>query len=280
MKNTLTLIFTILCLSIFGQQLQFNGQLVDTVLISSHASAYQFDDKGTTKGKANIISIIYNTNQKKYVIDQFYQDKYKRTIHPDTLQLKTKVFKTKIGREMHSGKIKSLLNSFDKGNSDQNPLAGIDTAELKGFLTEKQIRKVAKDLDVSWQFRRRYSSKENNTKFFQGCKSMDTLKLYLSERFNTSLYIMTFDVSNTIDVWISTNKTQYRFEGNYPNPLRQPWQNYGDTSQILGRAILNLGINQSLYKLLPKGFLHKETLSNEAIVNDYITWYFERRKIK
>jgi hypothetical protein len=280
MKNSLTLILTILSFSVFGQQLQFSGQLVDTIFIKSHRSVYQFDDKGTTKGIADIISFTYDSNQNQYVIDQFYRDEYKRTFEPDTIQLETNVYKSEIGRTIEFDKIELLLAALSTKGSNPDLFTQVDTVKLKESLTEKQIRKIAKWNDIAWQFKRRYSMKEQNTEFFNGCKSIDTLKIYLAERFDTLGYVIVTDYSNTINIWISTNKTEYRFEGKYPNPVKQPWYNHSDTSQSLGLAILNLEINHSLCELLPKDFLLKETISNEALVNDYINWYFERRKMK
>jgi hypothetical protein len=241
---------------------------------------YQFDDKGTTKGKADIISFTYDSNQNQYVIDQFYQDEYKRTFEPDTIKLETKVYKSEIGKTIEFDKIESLLASLPTKVSNPDLFTQVDTVELKKLLTEKQIRKIAKWYDIAWQFKRKYSTKEQNTEFFNGCKSIDTFNIYLTARFDTSGYVMVTDYSNTINIWISTNKAEYRFEGKYPNPVKQPWYNHSDTSQTFGLAILNLEINQSLCELLPKDFLLKETISNEALVNDYITWYFERREMK
>ncbi len=280
MKNTLTLILTILSFSVFGQQMQFHGQLVDTILIKSQRSVYQFDNNGTTRGKADFISLTFDHDKSQYLIDRFYRDEYKRTFQPDTIKLETKVFKSKIGKEIKFDKIESLLTSLSTNSSSKNLFTQVDTAELKGLLTEKQIRKVAKWYDIDWEFKKRFSTKEENNAFFKGCKSMDTLKIYLSERFNTLGNVKVTDYSNTINIWISTNKTRYRFEGKYPNPLKQPWYNRCDTAQTFELAILNLDINQSLHALLPKDFFLKETISNEALVNDYITWYFERRKMK
>ncbi len=280
MKNTLILIFTFLSLSVFGQQLQFNGQLVDSIFIKSHRSVYQFDDNGTTKGKADVISLTFDSNQNYYIIDRFYRDEYKRTFRPDTINIEAKVYKSEIGKEINNEKIESLLISLSNNGSSKDLLKQIDTTELRGLITKKQIRKVAKRYDIDREFKRRYSSKEENIKFFKSCKSIDTLKIYLSERFDSSGYVMITDYSNTINIWISTDKAEYRFEGKYPNPVKQPWYNHSDTSQTFGHAILNLKINKSLCELLPKEFLLKGTISNEALVNDYITWYFERREMK
>jgi len=280
MKNILTIVLTISHISVIGQQLEFNGEPVDTFFIKSHISVYQFDDNGTTKGKADIISITFEQNKNQYVIDRFYRDEYKRTFRPDTIKHKLKVYKSEIGKSLDLKEIKALLTSLSTNVNNQILFAQVDTSRLKYFLSEKQIRKVAKWYDIAWEFKRKYSSKEQNIEFFEGCKSIDTLKIYLSERFDTLGYPMITDYSNTINIWVSTDKSEYRFEGKYPNPIKQPWYNHSDTSQTFGQAILNLEINQTLSNLLPKDFLLKETVSNEALVNDYITWYFERREMK
>lgn len=277
MKTTLTFLLITWSCSLFAQQLQFNEQLVDTVIIKSHRSVYQFDDKGTTKGEADIISITFDRDGKQYVIDRFYRDEYKRTIDPDTLKLQTKVYQSEIGKTVDLEHIKSLLISLSPGENHPHVWTQIDPTKLSGLLTEKRIRKVAKRYGIAWEFKRRYSSREENVAFFNGCKSMDTLKIYLEERFDTLGYMMVTDVSNTINIWISTAQAEYQFEGKYPNPIKQPWYNHSDTSQIFPQAILNLEINQCLYELLPEDFLLKKTISNEALVDDYISWYFERR---
>ena len=280
MKNTLTLILTILSYSVFGQQVQFKGQSVDTIFIKSHISVYQFDDNKTSKGKADVISITFDHNDNQYVIDRFYRDEYKRTFRPDTIKLETKVYKSQIGKSVDSTKIEILLTSLSSSVKNQNLFAQVDTVKIKNYLTKKQIRKVAKWYDIDWYFKGRYSTNEQNIEFFKGCKSIDTLKIYLTERFDTSGYPMITDYSNTINIWISTNQSGFRYEGKYPNPIKQPWYDHSDTSKVFGQPVLNLKINQALVNLLPDDFLLKETISDEALVNDYVTWYFERRKMK
>jgi hypothetical protein len=280
MKIILSVILTILSCTLFGQQLRFNNELVDTIFIQSHESSYQFDDQGATKGKADVISITFDLARNQYVIDQCYRDEYIRTTRPDTIKVDTRNYKVKIGRSINTKEIEALFTSLSTRIDQQALFEQIDTTELKKHLTEKQIRRVAKWYEVDWKFRRRYSTKEENSAFFESCKSLDTLKTYLIERFDTSGYAIISDYSSTINIRISTRQTEYRFEGKYPNPVKQPWYNHTDTYQLFGQAVLNLNINQSLRKLLPKGFLLKETISTVALVDDYIVWYLERRGMK
>jgi len=280
MKVQLIIILTFLSAISIGQQLEFNDELVDTIFIKSHRSVYQFDDKGTTKGKANILSIVFNPSLNTYLVNQYYQDEYARTCKPDTIQLKNKNLINKIEKKISNNDLENLLRSLVEDIDSNSLINQIDTTAFLEYVTEKKIRKIAKWYKISWYFKRRYSTKEENKSFFSSCRSTDTLKVYLNNRFDTKGYIMVTDVSNTINIWISTSYSEYCFEGKYPNPVKQPWYNHSDTSQLFATPILNLEINKSLIAILPNEFLLTNTISNEALFDDYITWYFERREMK
>lgn len=274
-----TSIILLLIIETFGQQLQFKGQFVDSIFIKSHINAFQFDEKGTTNGRAEIFSIAFDHIKNEYVIDRFYRDEYLRTFRPDTIKIKTKIYKSEMGKKVDFSKIEPLLISLSTNNIVQNLYNQIDTVKLKNLLTEQQILKIAKWYKIDWNFKRKYSNKEENVEFFNRCKSMDSVKKYLIERFDTTGYTVVTDCRNTIDIWIKTNQVEHRFEGKYPNPIKQPWYSSIDTMQFQRAPILNLNINQTLSELLPENFLLKETISNEALVIDYIIWYFEKRKM-
>jgi len=279
MKIQLIIILILLSAISFGQQLKFNGELVDTIFIKSHRSVYQFDDKGTTKGKAQIFSITFNPSINGYLVNQYYQDEYSRTCSPDTIHLKTKNLINKIKKNLNNKDLGNLLTSLVEDVNSNTLINQIDTTSFLNYVTNKQIRKIAKWYKINWYFNRRYSTKEENESFFNSCRSIDTLKTYLNYRFDTQGYTMVTDVSNTINIWISTTDSEYRFEGKYPNPVKQPWYNHSDTSQFIATPILNLEINKSLMEILPNDFLLINTISNEALFDDYITWYFKRRKM-
>ena len=98
----------------FGQQIKFNKEIVDTIYIESNVSAYQFDDKGTTKGETETLIIAYNKVKTQYVIVDYFQDKYKITYKPDSVYVKTKKHKKEIGKTIKISTIKSLLSHFPK----------------------------------------------------------------------------------------------------------------------------------------------------------------------
>lgn len=280
MKNVPILVLIFFSYALIGQQLSFNNELVDTIFIKAHSGSYRSDNRGTTTGEAEIISLIFDTIENHYVIERFYRDKYKRTFRPDTIKIRKKYFKSKVGKSIDSKRIQALLTSLSTKKSCKELLEQIDTTKLKSFLTERHISKAAKWHGVNWHFRRKYSSKKENGEFFKSCQSIDTLKVYLSEQFYKTDYGTVNNAWSIFNIWISTDSLEHRFEGKYPNPVKQPWYNHSAYSSTLAEIVPNLNINQSLYKLLPRGFLLKETITTKALAADFITWYFRRRDIK
>jgi hypothetical protein len=280
MKGTFTIIL-LFCFSVlFGQQLKFNNENVDSIVIKSDVGAYQFDDKGTFKGKQETIIISYDKVLSQYVTKNCYLDNYEFETKTEINRVKTKIKKPGIGKQIDSSQIMGLLNGLSQNKNTLSVINLIDSIEFRNLVNEKRIRKVAKKYKIDWQFRMKYTTKTENQVFFKSCQSLDTLKIYLSERFDSAGYVMITDYSNTINVIVSTTKKEYRFEGKYPNPLKQPWYNYSDTTDLLNSAILNLDINISLDNILPNDFLLRKSISKEALIDDYLVWYFERREMK
>jgi hypothetical protein len=254
--------------------------LVDTIFIKSHYSVYQFDNKGTTKGEASIFEIVFNPAENGYLVTQYYEDKYKRTFKPDTINIKKKDLSAKIEKKVKTTDLNFLFKALVE-NVDSNHLINqVDTVAFRAFVTGKQILRTAKRYKCNWYFKRNYSTKEENEAFFNACQSTDSLNVYLMSQFNEKGYVFVTDVSNTINIWISTTQSQYRFEGKYPNESKQPWYNHNPISVDNRTTVLNFQVNQSLIQLLPADFLLMNSISNEELFHNYITWYFERQKIK
>jgi hypothetical protein len=280
MKATFTIILSFCFSVLFGQQLKFNNENVDSIVIKADVGAYQFDDKGTFKGKQETIIITYDKVLSQYMIKNCYLDNYESETKSEIIRVKTKIKKTEIGKQIDSLQIMGLLKGLSQNKNTLSVINLIDSIEFRDLVNEKRIRKVAKRYKIDWQFRMKYSTKAENEAFFKSCQSLDTLKIYLEERFDSTGYVMITDYSNTINVIISTTKKDYCFEGKYPNPLKQPWYNHSDTTDLLNSAILNLDINISLDNILPKDFLLRRSISKEALIDDYLVWYFERREMK
>lgn len=260
----------------YAQQLSFKGEFVDTIFIKSHRSVYQFDKKGTTIGNANILSLVFDRTGNQYVVNHYYEDNYKRTFNPDTINLENKDLNRKKIQNIGSKKLDELLKALNTNINPDSLIFQIDTIALFNYVTEKRIKSIARKYRIDWHFKPKYSTKEENRQFFNSYQSIDTLKVYLLDTYTNKSYIYITDYSNTINIWVSTSKNEYRFEGKYPNPIKQPWYNHSDTSMFSTTSVLNIDINKSLIKILPNDFLLTKSISENALYDDYIKWYFKR----
>lgn len=275
MKLFLIAISTFLYNISYAQQLSFNGELVDSIFIKSHKSVYQFDKKGTTIGNANILSLVFDRKENQYVVNHFYEDKYKRTFNPDTINLKNRDLNRKKVQDIGPIVLSELLKALNTNINPDSLIYQIDTTALFNYVTEKRIKSIAKKYRLDWYFKPKYSTRDENKQFFNSYKSIDTLKLYLIDKYHDKGYVVITDYSNTINIWVSTSKKEYRFEGNH-NPIKQPWYNHSDRSMHSTTSVLNIDINKSLLKILPTHFLLTKSISESALYDDYIKWYFKR----
>lgn len=282
MRIILSIIIVIIFTEVVcGQQVEFRGEPIDTLQIYSHSSVYRFDKKGTTKGEAEYFLLVYDKMNNFYRVYSHYYDKYKRTIRPDTIKINTHTIKKYQNKKVPSEDILMLVSSLNKSEKPSEYVNDVDSLYFKTLVNEKQIKKIAQQEGVTFQFKKNRNSEENNL-FFKKCQSLDTLKLYLIECFDiidTMSYMVITDVSRTINIRIITNKTTYFFEGKYPNIVNQPWYDHSDTTNF-AKSVLNLNINFALEKVLPKRFMSLETISMKEIMNLYILWYLERNRMK
>jgi len=160
-------------------------------------------------------------------------------------------------------------------------MSGISQMEIRQIISFKAIKKAARKHKSGWHFNRRYSDKETNHAFHQDCSNRDTFNIYLDELYKKTkddLYIFVTDISSTIYIKIITENDTFRYEGKFPNPFRQPWYDLESTISEQA-AYSNLEINFALHKLLPKNFINRNTISQEALIRDYIYWFLKRREV-
>jgi hypothetical protein len=273
------IIFLTVSINLFGQQLTFKGELMDTLKVISNRSYYHFDSCGTTTGVYDEYIIAYNKSVNKYFLSTYQRTEYKLTFKPDTSILEEKILKA--GKEIDRNLILNLLKEFEiayiKPTFDN---IGISKKKFLKLTNKKHVKKVAKWYEQEWHFKRTYSTKEEIEELFAGFQKPDTFNLYLETVYDTSSgYIIVADVDDHFGVIISTSKNKYQFEGKYPNPYKQPWYNYTNSFRFDSKSIINFSINRALLELLPKKFSGVSTLKVEALIIDYIQWYLQRRRI-
>jgi hypothetical protein len=279
MRRVFTISFFLCHVVSLAQTVQYNREQLDTLQIQSHLGAYQFDDIGTTKGKTETLTITYSKEKKNYVISDYTEMKYEGTFKPRSFDSKTKTIKKKIGTVINDTLVTQLTMALTSSENPRKTFSELTDKALSSYVKKKTILEVAKWYNLEWRFKMSYSTREENQAFYRSCQSLDTFKVYLSERFDSTGYSITTDYFNSIDIRVVTEKSEYNFEGQYPKPVKQPWYNKSE-STFFAPSILNFSINRSLELILPNDFLLKSTISEEALMFDYMTWYFERRNMK
>lgn len=262
--------------NLFGQ-IDFRGHAIDTIVIKSHQSTYQFNEKGSTIGESDNLIIAYSKSTNGYELIDYYKDKYTRTSRPDTLNIRTIRFTKNTQQKVPDSTIQRISTALDHSGSQ---LEYFDQLRGPGFLEHvhvKSIKKIAKNHNIKWMLKKRYLSQRNKQEFITSCTSVDTFALYLSTRFDSTGYVVITDASRNFRVRVVTQFGDHHFEGKYPNPLKQPWYDHSDLSQTFPKRILNLNINFALEEILPIKFFLREDLTRKALYEDYITWFFEHR---
>jgi hypothetical protein len=278
MRHIITIIFICSTTIIFGQRLFFAGNAVDTLKINSNSSYYHFDTFGTSTGTKDEYVIVFENNTNQYVIDIYQRTEYKVTFKPSNSTSKSKILARR--QKIKNDFLKNLLTELQTKSVPPNFNNIGLTAEMFNKLTDKKhIIKIAKSQDADWHFKKKYSTGDQNTLFFKNCQNVDTFNLFLKTAFDTTEYVMMTDASDEFDIYISTNKTKFSFEGKYPNPYKQPWYDHTDKSKYLPSAILNLSINSALVNILPDNFTSLWTIKIESLTNEYLMWYLKRKRI-
>ncbi|MGQ3014217.1 MAG: hypothetical protein ACT6QS_10960 [Flavobacteriales bacterium] len=262
----------------YAQPLTFRAEPVDTLKIISNSSYYHFDTSGTTTGVQDEYIIAFIRQKKQYELAFYQRFDYRFTFNPDTFFIKQTVFKKH--QKVNRGFITDVLQQFESANKRVSfSDAGLTQKKFMTLTSRRHIRKMAKRYDVNWQFKRIYSSANENKVFFNGCQNIDTFNVYLSTVFRASGYTFITDVDDHFDVIISTEKNRYHYKGKYPDPYKQPWHLMSGNSPTETEALLNLGINRALVTILPGRFSRISSIQVKALTRDYIKWYFKRRGV-
>jgi len=262
--------------SLFGQ-VDFRGHAIDTIVIKSHQSAYQFDEKGSTIGESDNLIIAFSEASNGYELIDHFKDRYTRTSRPDTLRLNTTHLTKNTQLRIPDSSIHRLAKALDHSGSPLEQFNQLNGSSFSEHVHAKSIQEMARKHGLKWMFKKRYSSQQETQEFITSCTSVDTLALYLASRFDSSGYVVVTDASRNFRVRIVTKHDDHRFEGKYPNPLKQPWYDDSDLSQPLPECVLNLDINFALEVILPVDFFLRGDLTLKALYDDYITWFLEHR---
>jgi hypothetical protein len=260
-----------------AQQKSFKGLLVDTVEITSSSGYYHFDDSGTTTGIHDSYILAFSKEYNKY-FTQYKRTRIKLTIQPEAEQNKQGNIRT--GTFDREGLLDSLFASLTvRYRALSIEQLGLKEQEIVNLVNKKRILRIAKSYRQDWHFKPKYSTRSDREQIFQGCRNMDTLKLFLdSFRVDTTSYVWVSDYWDEMYIRIICSNKHFIFEGKYPNKLKQPWYDKSDTS-VFVKTVFNFDINKYLTAITPTYFYRKKTIDAKALLNTYIVWYLKRREI-
>lgn len=261
-----------------AQQLVYRSEAVDTITISSNFSYYHFDNHGTTSGVSDLYRLVYNQQEKAYILELYQRKTYKGTFKPKKIIEKIKVLDR--DKKIDSNRLSYLLTQLEKKYvRPEFSNLGLSEETFREMTGEKQIRKIAKQYHADWYFKPRYSSKDENELLFKGSQHPDTLNKYLENAFDTTGYAIITDVDERFVIRLSTVSNTYSFTGKLPNTFKQPFYlDKGEEALYCG-TILNLSINRALTDLLPDTFSHIQNLKPQALIREYLVWYLKRNQV-
>ena len=264
MKLKLSISLFFISSILFSQNLDFDKTLIRETLITSQSGYYDIE-KGKSIGHKDFIVYSKNLDNNKWQIIKYLKDSKNQ-----------KGLKSLTNKQMDS-----FFESF-KSSLTYLTIADFDISEnqFNNLTTEKEIRKIAKQRKFAWNFKKRYSTKQENEKIFNNYQDTTLFNKFLQQAFDTSrVFPIITDVWSTINISLVTNVDTIKFEGIMPNLNKLPWYNQsGDLFEF--ESILNPDINKNLLSILPNDFLEIESINSENLFYYYIIWYLKENEIE
>jgi len=264
MKLKLSILLIFLNSILFSQNLKFDKTLIQEILITSHSGYYDIE-KEERIGHEDFIVYVKDFDTNKWQIIKYLKDsKYKKEM-----------------KSITNKQIDTFLESFMSSLTNLT-ISDFDISETQFYnlTTEKEIRNIAKYKKSAWNFKKRYSTKQDNEKIFRNCQDITLFNEYLKQAFDTTrFYPIITDVWSTINISLISDTDTLKFEGTMPNLNKLPWYNQsGDLFEF--ESILNPEINMNLLSILPNDFLEIESIKKENLIYYYIIWYLKENGIE
>lgn len=242
--------------------------------IYSGSGYYNFKKRANT-GKRDTLVIKHFSSE--WEIESHYREDIIYFLENDSFAIKGKDIKLR-NRRVPRKLIDSLLHELNQSYYPANHLHfGFHPNHFE--VSSKRVSSAAKR--SAWVLdKEEYKSKKSE-------KSVDTAKMlsdiqlfdkFLAAEFDTGFYAMVTDVWDVIDIFVITKSHRFRFQGKYPNTIKIPWYDFNTPEELLPRSLVNPKINKHLLAILPKGFLRKEQLRLDKIIDQYIEWYLAKKR--
>lgn len=261
----------------FGQKILYQNKPIDSILIQSTLGKTKFSKVGQSyRKKQDEYIISFDDKSEKYGLEIYRRTKlkgrYRKNEEWTEAEREKIIYRNKnIDNELVLNLIEELSVKYRKVSySDMN----LSLEKFRKLTRKSKVKKVAKKNDLKWKLNR--ATDKMNEFFFEKIK--DTVQfnkflIELSKKEDT--YVIT-DAIDKIKIEIVTTNNSYVFEGYNYYPYRQPWFLIEGNKN---KPVFNFRINQFLIKLLPKRFLLTSSIKESALLNGYIKWALDEKKI-
>lgn len=262
MKISLLIVGFLVFGNLFGQQLKFKNNPIDTIIFASGS--------GGMRGRAYANYVIaYSTKDGKYLISDYFDFVEKPSGNRSSLIRKKKQYKSFIGKDVDIKLIEKLLVILEKlDNKPRFEDLELTMEEFQKLTDIKTVRRIAKKYYADYQFNLKYTSSENNLEFTDALQNKDTFNLYIRERFDTTWNKVA--TSNFEYSAIRIKSGSYKFGVSAESTFRQPWSTGS-------RKFINLKLSKLIAQIVPKNFREKRAFDLQPLIDDYITWFMRKR---
>lgn len=242
-------ILSITCLLIcniclYSQSLFAFGEKIDTIEFTSNQNHFLFDEKGSTKGLYEKLTISFDYMKNKYYISNYLKVKYLLQIRPAIKSIDSQIVKKHNGLRIDLDLLKNLVDALSDNRHPAQNLSIEAREDIVSKISRREVKRTGRRFGNDWFYKNRYSNRQDFINLVSACKSVDTFNIFLIENFDTTGYMIINDVSSTIDIFLRSNNHSFRYEGKYPNIYKQPWYSWSEDDHGLPRSILNFRINR------------------------------------
>lgn len=248
--------------NLFGQQLKFKNNDVDTITFASGAG-------GMRGGAYTNYVIVYSVKDSSYTIFDYFDYVEKVSGNRQRLIKKKKQYKSYIGKKIDIKLLEELIGVLEKlDNKPKFEDLGLSLAEFQKMADLNAAKKIAKKYYADYQFDLRYTTAEKNTDFVISLQNRDTFNLYIKTRFDTTwsrVETNSFDYSA-----IRIKSDEFKYGISAVNTFRQPWTTGN-------RKYVNLKVSRLMAQIVPKNFRRKDAFDIKTIVADYVEWFMRKR---
>lgn len=268
------LLLTNICL---GQRIILKEKYIDTIVITSSAGHYHFDNKGTSSAQSEHYIITFDSLHNTYIVADHNKVYSTTTSRPESSQDKVNHLKKHKGRVIPKQSLNALTKAFSDTNIKPNfENSGLSKERFLYLTNRKHIHKTAKAYKHNLELL--FLDKEEDKRIFEGCQSIDTFNLFLSS--NEWNHMLLSDYGSSMNVSFIAKDERFLFISSSTDLFNQPWEDAStvDTMNPFN-PILNFSINRQLISILPDKFYQLKNLDFPSLTFPYICWYLKRRHI-